>query len=264
MTYSEEDINNMSFIYDDTLEFGNLYDDQIEYKRPSIAKNNIDLEKPTCENEIAEENPDQKIKVDKEVEVSQDITKEENNNTTNINLEKLACENKTVEVNSDQKFQVDDEVEESQDNATYTNEGINKQNINSHVTKKENNKVTIKEVQRNKGEIQDTEAKVEKEKRNAEHTSPEKGTNIVMEGMLVPSPFKKALFWPDETVSKQPFKKKKEQIPSVTTSDAWKEYYLKKEEEKKKLNEEIADRKRKREEKKNIPKRTVKKTRKTK
>lgn len=53
-----------------------------------------------------------------------------------------------------------------------------------------------------------------------------------MEGMLVPSPFKKALFWPNETVPKQRSKKKKEKIPSVTMSDAWKEYYLKKEEEK--------------------------------
>nr|XP_023025875.1 uncharacterized protein LOC111513886 [Leptinotarsa decemlineata] len=90
--------------------------------------------------------------------------------------------------------------------------------------------------------------------KETERKSPENVTNTIFPEIVIPSPFKKALFWPEATTSKKPVKNKKEKIPSVTTSDAWKEYYLKKEGKKEKQMEEKENRKRKREEKKNTPK----------
>ena len=60
----------------------------------------------------------------------------------------------------------------------------------------------------------------------------------------MPSPFKRILFWPSsETTNVK--KRRKDKIPSVATSQQWKEYHLKKENEKKKL-----ERKKRKEEKK--------------
>lgn len=73
----------------------------------------------------------------------------------------------------------------------------------------------------------------------------------VLPGVEVPSPFKTALFWPEPTVAKK-WKMKKEKVPSVTTSDAWKAYYTKKNEEKKKIEDEKEQRKRMRKEKKTM------------
>lgn len=65
----------------------------------------------------------------------------------------------------------------------------------------------------------------------------------------VPSPFKRALFWPEiKTVNDS--KRKKEKIPSVVTSEMWQEYSRKKSERKAKLEEEKLTRKRKLESKK--------------
>ncbi|KAG5864574.1 hypothetical protein JTB14_017146 [Gonioctena quinquepunctata] len=55
----------------------------------------------------------------------------------------------------------------------------------------------------------------------------------VLPGVVVPSPFETALFWPEPTASKK-CKLKKEKVPSVTTSESWKAYYLKKNEKKRK------------------------------
>lgn len=52
----------------------------------------------------------------------------------------------------------------------------------------------------------------------------------------VPTPFKKALFWPDEIKSNN--KRKKEKIPSAITSEKWQEYHKKKQIEKNKKVEE--------------------------
>lgn len=61
-------------------------------------------------------------------------------------------------------------------------------------------------------------------------------SNILSLKDQVPTPFKKALFWPEETKSEK--KRKKEKIPSTITAKAWQEYHLKKEENKKKKIEE--------------------------
>ena len=64
----------------------------------------------------------------------------------------------------------------------------------------------------------------------------------------MPSPFKRILFWPSsETTNVK--KRRKDKIPSVATSQQWKEYHLKKENEKKKLEIEKLERKKRREEK---------------
>lgn len=52
----------------------------------------------------------------------------------------------------------------------------------------------------------------------------------------VPTPFKKALFWPDEIKSNN--KRKKDKIPSAITSEKWQEYHKKKQIEKNKKVEE--------------------------
>lgn len=50
-------------------------------------------------------------------------------------------------------------------------------------------------------------------------------------GTNIPSPFKKYLFWPDETNKKKNIRKK-DKVPSAVTSSAWKKYHQKKNEEK--------------------------------
>ncbi|KAJ4425395.1 hypothetical protein ANN_28010 [Periplaneta americana] len=58
----------------------------------------------------------------------------------------------------------------------------------------------------------------------------------------IPSPFKRALFWPEEKKHR-----KKDKIPSVVTSDIWQEYHRKKTNEKKRKQEELDERKKQRE-----------------
>lgn len=53
----------------------------------------------------------------------------------------------------------------------------------------------------------------------------------------VPSPFKGALFWPENTASAKK-RKTKEKIPSVVTSAAWQNYHRKKEQKKLQMMEE--------------------------
>lgn len=65
----------------------------------------------------------------------------------------------------------------------------------------------------------------------------------------VPSPFKRALFWPEPEVSTRK-RRSKEKIPSVITSAAWQEYHTRKENEKKKKQEEKEQKARVRAEKK--------------
>lgn len=69
----------------------------------------------------------------------------------------------------------------------------------------------------------------------------------------VPTPFKKALFFPEETSSAK--KKRKEKIPCAITSEKWQEYHSKKQEEKQRKETEkqkrAEERKRKKEEKEN-------------
>lgn len=73
---------------------------------------------------------------------------------------------------------------------------------------------------------------------------------------IVPSPFKRALFWPGPRQTKQSKRAKKEKVPSVITAKKWQEYHEKKQREKaaqeeiKKKNAE--ERKRKKEEQEKI------------
>lgn len=75
--------------------------------------------------------------------------------------------------------------------------------------------------------------------------------NVSSLKVQVPTPFKKALFWPEKTESEK--KRKKEKIPSAITSEKWQEYHKKKAIEKDKMLEEkkrkAEERKRKKEEK---------------
>lgn len=70
-------------------------------------------------------------------------------------------------------------------------------------------------------------------------------------GANVPSPFKKNLFWPGTpTKTKKPRKAPKVKLPSVVSSQEWRDFEEKKKNEKKKEEERKNDRKRKREENK--------------
>lgn len=62
----------------------------------------------------------------------------------------------------------------------------------------------------------------------------------------IPSPFKGALFWP-KPITKKTVRKIKEKIPSVATSDQWRDYHQRKELEKQRKEQEKEERKRKRE-----------------
>lgn len=53
----------------------------------------------------------------------------------------------------------------------------------------------------------------------------------------IPSPFKKALFWPSN-IKNIKKRKAKEKVPTVYTSDKWQEYYIKKEAKKQKIEDE--------------------------
>lgn len=77
----------------------------------------------------------------------------------------------------------------------------------------------------------------------------EKIPNLPTPLQNVPTPFRKALFWPEPTTSTKR-KLFREKIPSVVTSLAWREYNIKKENEKKRKIEEKEQRKLEREQKK--------------
>ncbi|XP_030767162.1 uncharacterized protein LOC115890938 [Sitophilus oryzae] len=72
----------------------------------------------------------------------------------------------------------------------------------------------------------------------------------ILPDVSIPTPFKTSLFWPEPSSTKKTNIKRKVKIPSVGTSDAWREYYIKKENLQKKAIEEKEDRKRKRQENK--------------
>jgi hypothetical protein len=63
---------------------------------------------------------------------------------------------------------------------------------------------------------------------------------------IIPSPFKRALFWPQQR-SEPTLKRKREKVPSVATSEEWKKYHEKKRKEKERIQEEKKERQRKRE-----------------
>ncbi|KAK5644648.1 hypothetical protein RI129_005948 [Pyrocoelia pectoralis] len=85
----------------------------------------------------------------------------------------------------------------------------------------------------------------------------------ILPGVLIPTPFKNALFWPEPIETKKKLVKRQIKVPAVGTSDAWKEYYQKKEEKQKQISEEKENRKRKREESKKIKEQKTKKVKKT-
>ncbi|KAK9739034.1 hypothetical protein QE152_g9327 [Popillia japonica] len=68
-------------------------------------------------------------------------------------------------------------------------------------------------------------------------------------GSIIPSPFKRALFWPD-VKEKTGKRTKKEKLPSVATSKQWQEYHSKKTQIKKENEERKQERARERQLKK--------------
>lgn len=120
-------------------------------------------------------------------------------------------------------------------------------NCNSEIVKNPyENVITPK-----KNQEKENQFKNEKDKENT--INGQKGndsfTNI-LPVVSIPTPFKESLFWPEPTASKKFQARRQIKLPSVGTSDAWREYYIKKEERQKKLEEEKETRKRKREENK--------------
>ncbi|KAI4459548.1 transferrin [Holotrichia oblita] len=81
--------------------------------------------------------------------------------------------------------------------------------------------------------------------------------STVLPGVIVPSPFKNSMFWPNPSTSKKIKRKMNVKVPSVGTSDAWREYHLKKEEAKAKAETAKNENKRKREETKKIKEYTL-------
>lgn len=84
-----------------------------------------------------------------------------------------------------------------------------------------------------------------------QYTTPQKSLEKVL-GVIVPSPFKRNLFWPENWMDSNKKRIKREKIPSTVTSKAWKEYHEKKETEKNKKQQEKDERARLRIEKKKL------------
>lgn len=60
--------------------------------------------------------------------------------------------------------------------------------------------------------------------------TPQKETQVLLSsGELIPSPFKKTLFWPEPSKAVNKVRRSKEKIPSVATSAQWVAYHKKKE-----------------------------------
>lgn len=78
-----------------------------------------------------------------------------------------------------------------------------------------------------------------------QYTTPQKSLEKVL-GVIVPSPFKRSLFWPENCMVSNKKRMKREKIPSTVTSKAWKEYHEKKEIEKNKKQQEKDERARQR------------------
>lgn len=74
---------------------------------------------------------------------------------------------------------------------------------------------------------------------------------IKEKGIVVPSPFKRALFWPESTTGKKR-RITKEKLPSAITSQAWRHFHEKKESEKKAKEEAKEQRKQKLQEKREL------------
>lgn len=84
---------------------------------------------------------------------------------------------------------------------------------------------------------------------NKNHTN-EKLTSGIKQ--TIPSPFKSVLFWPNDNTNSNQKRKHKEKVPSVCSSEKWKQYYERKESLKLQKHEELLERKRKRQEKKEL------------
>ncbi|CAG4966335.1 unnamed protein product [Parnassius apollo] len=79
--------------------------------------------------------------------------------------------------------------------------------------------------------------------------------DMLNKGILEPSPFKKALFWPEPTQKKR--KISKEKIPSAIRSKSWREFYAKKDAERKEKEDIKAKRKQLRKEKKELKEKAI-------
>ncbi|KAJ8911213.1 hypothetical protein NQ315_014925 [Exocentrus adspersus] len=176
--------------------------------------------------------------IDKSEEVLQEFFSEE----SKINR----SEDKTI-IDEEHIKEITAEEDKVQNIETVINKGIDKDNQKKVVIEGEhnNNKCITRNNTDTNIPYKDLVKEAEETEKENIHASPDKDNQNIIPGVILPSPFKKALFWPQ----------------SMTTSNAWKEYYLKKEGEKNKQNEEKANRKRQREEKKNTSKRSIKKTR---
>lgn len=101
-------------------------------------------------------------------------------------------------------------------------ESENKENKKTDIVREERDKMIDKNLEINK----ENEAPVES-------VISENSQNTPISHLRVPSPFKKCLFWPEASASTTK-RKSKEKVPTVATSEQWKQYHIMKEEEKKK------------------------------
>lgn len=122
----------------------------------------------------------------------------------------------------------------------FNKENVPESNVNlkNNISSLENNErinaiFSVTEEKKNNFPNNSLENKITPPKTNIEEQKQETPlTNVFANNTKenVPTPFKKALFWPEpKTETKQ---KAKEKIPSVATSKEWKEYHKKKEEKK--------------------------------
>lgn len=138
-----------------------------------------------------------------------------------------------------------DSLKENENVTETNNKNVCETSISSedHCLSKETSSLNASQV--GKGDFPDTDNSLPKFK------TPTRSFNPGTSNYVIPSPFKRSLFWPEaDEITKNKKRKLKEKIPFTITSPAWKAYNNKKEAEKRKQIEEKELRAKKREEKK--------------
>lgn len=106
----------------------------------------------------------------------------------------------------------------------------------------------IKEIQKqNKDSVTEQQEQIIDDITRTESVQKEnRSPNMTEEATIIPSPFKKSLFWPESNPS-IPKRRIREKVPSVASSKQWQDYYKKKEDTK---NKELAKKEKNKEERK--------------
>lgn len=104
-----------------------------------------------------------------------------------IATKEVVAQDRTTKKHTNEENSMNEDINE--DNMTQTTGPENSQNISQVIAEK-------------------TEG--EEEKGSTNYMSPENVSKFSMPGVIIPSPFKKALFWPEATTSKKPSKKEKQ------------------------------------------------------